>query len=244
MTGDLWVMERVGFFYARAASVLAAEPWQEPQERSAFALTAELLPEPQMWAATTPVEPRQEPQGWAATVPVVEPRQEPRTLELTDSEVIVNAPDGTEIQRIPFDPGELTEFNRDYFLTTPDINFDGWPDLLLIASQGLQNVYYDGWIWDPDAGRYVYEPQVRDLSSPVFDAKTRQITTYEHGSATDHVSGVWAWQNGRLIETWRQEQTYDDTTGLFTIRTYRLNSDGKLSLVDTQTLTEAQMNSR
>jgi hypothetical protein len=238
MTGDLWVMERAGFFYARAAFVLAAEPWQEMQGRSAFALMAELLPEPQGRAVTVPAE----PQGRAATAPV-EPGQEARTLELTDSEVIVRAPDGTEIQRIPFDAGELTEFNRDYFMTTPDINFDGWPDLLLIASQGLQNVYYDGWIWDPDAGRYVYEPQVRGLSSPVFDDKTHLITTYEHGSATDHVSGVWAWQNGRLIEIERQEQTYDDATGLFTIRTYRLNSDGKLSLVDTQTLTEAQMNS-
>ena len=183
------------------------------------------------------VEFRQEPS--APALP-----QEIRTLELTESEVIVRAPDGTELQRIPFDPGELTDLNRDYFMTTPDINFDGWPDLLLIASQGLQNVYYDGWLWDPETGRYVYEPQVRELSSPVFNPKTRLVTTYEHGSATDHVSAVWDWANGRLREIERVEQSYHDDTGLFTIRTYRLDSDGNLSLVSTETLTEAEVNSR
>jgi len=177
----------------------------------------------------------------AAAASVAQPRPEPRTLELTGSEVIVRAPDGAEIQRIPFDPGELTEFNRETFMTTPDINFDGWPDLLLIASQGLQNVYYDGWLWDPDAERYAYEPQVRELPSPVFDENTRRVTTYEHGSATDHVSGVWDWRNGRLREIERVEQTFDLETGLFTIRTWRLDSGGRLSLVSTQTLTQAEM---
>jgi hypothetical protein len=180
----------------------------------------------------------------AATAPVAESRQEPRMLEMTDREVIVLAPDGSEIQRIPFDPSELTQFNRDFFMTTPDINFDGWPDLLLIASQGLQNVYYDGWLWDPVALRYVYQPQIRELSSPVFDVKTHRITTYEHGSATDHESGVWEWRDGRLIEIQREVQTYDDATGLFTILTYALDSDGNLSLVRTEVLTEAQVNSR
>lgn len=171
-----------------------------------------------------------------------QPRREAHTLELTASEVIVSAPDGTLIQRIPFDPNELTEFNRGDFMTTPDINFDGWPDLLLIASQGLQNVYYEGWIWDPEEGCYVYAPEIRSLSSPFFNARTRRVETFEHGSATDNESAVWEWQNGRLKEISRRVQTYDETTGLFTVTAYGLNSEGNLVPVSVRTLTEEQLN--
>lgn len=171
-------------------------------------------------------------------------RREPRRLELADGEVLVYAPDGDLIQSIPFDPDALTEFNREFFMTTPDINFDGWPDLLLIASQGLQNVFYDGWLWDPDADRYVYAPEIRALASPVFDGKARRITTFDHGSATDHVSGVWEWRNGRLTEIRREEQSYDDATGLFTIRIFEAGPDGRLALTRTETLTQAQLESR
>jgi hypothetical protein len=217
MVTNLWAMECAGLFSARVASSVA-EPRRKP---------------------STP-----ESAGSGAAVPAFAAlRQEPRTLELTGREVIVRAPGGAAIQRIPFDPGELTDFNRAFFMTTPDINFDGWPDLLLIASQGLQNIYYDGWLWDPEVGRYVYVPAVRELSSPVFDPKTRRVTTYEHGSATDHVSGVWEWIDGRLTEIERTEQTYDEETGLFTIRTYRLNPDGELTLAETRTLTEAELSS-
>ena len=177
-----------------------------------------------------------------APVETAQPR-EAHTLELTENEVIVGAPDGAVIQRIPFDPGELTEFNRDYFMTTPDINFDGWPDLLLIASQGLQNVYYDGWIWDPEQGRYVYEPEIRGLSSPFFNARARRVETYAHASASDNESAVWEWQSGQLKEIRRRTQVYDEETGFFTVRTYALNSDGELALVRTQTLTRAQLES-
>jgi hypothetical protein len=185
------------------------------------------------------------PGEFATETPEAEaqPREEPRTLELTKDEVIVRAPDGAVIQRIPFDPGALTEFNRAFFLTTPDINFDGYPDLLLIKSQGAQNIYYDGWIWDSAAERYVYDPQIGTLPSPFFDEKSRRIRTYEHGSATDHTAGVWEWMDGRLVEIWRQEQTYDIETGLFTIRTYE-RKDGELMLVREETLTEAQVKSR
>jgi hypothetical protein len=173
-----------------------------------------------------------------------QPNEEPRTLTLTADAVIVRAPDGTEIQRIPFDPDALTDLNRDYFMTTPDINFDGYPDLLLIYSQGAQNIYYDGWIWNPETGRYDYVPQFRTLASPTFDESARLIRTYEHGSATDHVDGVWTWRDGQLIEITRQEQTYDINTNLFTLRTYELQDDGQLALVREETLTEAQLNSR
>ncbi len=202
MAVDLWVMERAGLHWARAALVDAAAPLE-----------------------------------------TVRPRDEAHTLELTQNEVIVSAPDGAVIQRIPFDPNELTDFNREFFMTTPDINFDGWPDLLLIASQGLQNVYYDGWIWDPEAGQYVYEPEIRELSSPFFNARSRRVETFEHGSATDNESAVWEWQDGRLKEISRRTQLYDDTTGLFTVRTYGLDSGGNLVLMNTETLTEAQLNS-
>ncbi len=170
-------------------------------------------------------------------------RAEPRTLELAQDEVVIRALDGTELQVIPFDPDALTDFNQDYFMTTPDINFDGNADLLLIYSQGLQNIYYDGWLWDGASGRYVYVPKMRELSSPRFDPKTRRIYTYEHGSATHSVSGAWAWQDGILAELRRDEVTYDDETQLFTIRTYERQDDGTLALIREEQRTQDQMKS-
>ena len=213
----LWVLERAGIKRVLAASVIAAAVMASPATGAS---------------------------GMALNGSEVQPHQEPRTLTLTADSVIVRAPDGSETQRIPFDPEALTDLNREYFLTTPDINFDGYPDLLLIDSQGAQNIYYDGWIWNPETRRYDYVPQFRTLASPVFDEDARLIRTYEHGSATDHVDGVWAWRDGRLVEIYRQEQTYDMDTNRFTIRTYELQDDGQLALVREETLTEAQLNSR
>lgn len=170
-------------------------------------------------------------------------RAEPRTLELAQDEVVVRALNGTELQTIPFDPDALTDLNRDYFMTTSDINFDGFADLLLIYSQGLQNIYYDGWLWDSASGRYVYVPGMRELSSPQFDEKAQRIYTYAHGSATDSVSGVWAWQDGNPVELRRDEVTYNEETALFTIRTYERQDDGTLALVREEQRTQDQMKS-
>lgn len=128
--------------------------------------------------------------------------------------------------------------------TTPDINFDGYPDLLLIYSQGAQNIHYDGWVWNPETGRYDSVPQFRALSSPTLDESARLIRTYEHGNAVDHVDGVWAWGDGRLTETYRQEQTYGIGSSLFTLRASELQDDNSHALVHEETLTEAQLNVR
>ncbi len=150
---------------------------------------------------------------------------------------------GQSIQTIPFDPGALTDENRSFFLGTPDINFDGYPDLTLIFSQGLHNIYYDGWIFDHQERRFVYEPIIRTLASPVFDEKNKRIDTYEHGSATDHADGMWAYIDGRLTELGRVEQSYDEKSDLFTIRTYRLR-DGQLKLTGEEQLTPSQLEER
>jgi hypothetical protein len=225
-----WVLERAGIRRTLAASVIAAAVMASPAT-SASGMAASGAASANASVATA---------NGMDTVP----QPEARTLELTSDAVIVRAPDGDEIQRIPFDPDALTDLNRAYFMTTPDINFDGYPDLLLIYSQGAQNIYYDGWIRNPETERYVYIPQFRTLASPVFDENARLIRTYEHGSATDHMDGVWAWRDGQLIEITRQEQTYDINTNLFTLRPYELQDDGQLALVPEETLTEAQLNAR
>ena len=150
---------------------------------------------------------------------------------------------GQTIQKIPFEPSALTEQNRAFFIRTPDINFDGYPDLTLIFSQGAQNIYYDGWVWDQKTGQFIHDPIIRTLSSPVFDAENQRIYTYEHGSATDHVSSTYAYQNGTLTEIERIEQSFDERTQLFAIRTYA-RRDGQLKLVGEEKLTPAQLDAR
>ncbi|NLG24109.1 MAG: hypothetical protein GX558_02030 [Clostridiales bacterium] len=135
------------------------------------------------------------------------------------------------IQAVPFDSDALTGVNRPYFLSTPDINFDGYPDLLLIHSQGLQNTYYDGWIWSPVARRFFYDRAIRALPNPTFDGRDRRIYTFEHGSATDSDEAVYAYQGGALVQIERREQRYDQATGELVVRTYAPGPDGRMRLI-------------
>lgn len=140
--------------------------------------------------------------------------------------------DGAGLQSIPFERDALTDANRDFFVQTPDINFDGIQDVLLIASEGLQNIYYDGWVWDDAARRFVLLPEIRALSSPVFDEKERVINTYHHVSATDHEAGVYKYMEGSLIQEEKIVQRMNAETGLIDVERYARNAAGEMALIE------------
>jgi len=91
-------------------------------------------------------------------------------------------------------------------LFTPDfadVNFDGWPDLMLAQSMGASpNVPYQTWIFDPKTRRFVDAPQgLQGITSPEFDAVHRIIWTSWRASCCEHGVTTYRWQGNDVKET-------------------------------------------
>ena len=163
------------------------------------------------------------------------------TLKAADGQIGVFIGENKKpVQMLEYNQSALTELNKDYFFETPDINFDGLSDLTAIYAQGTQNIYFDGWIWDAQAQCYVFDPIIRTLASPIFDALGKEITTFEHISSTDHIAGVYRYIDGQLTEVERIEQFYDESDNRFVVRNY-VQIDGSLTQVNEQRLTQEEL---
>ena len=76
-------------------------------------------------------------------------------------------------------------WTEDGSLTTDDLNFDGYPDLRLMADVGVVNISYLCWLWDPDTEqfRYAFELVGYDVQA---DADTQQLVTESRGAGHDY----------------------------------------------------------
>ena len=101
------------------------------------------------------------------------------------------------------DIGEITE---------PDINFDGYPDLLIYCGMGgpsFDDDFYTAYVWNPDTREFFNVDDFENILNPVFDRDDKTI------------KGFYNDEDGRVIET------------------YRWDEDGKrIELVSRQTQTE------
>lgn len=59
-------------------------------------------------------------------------------------------------------------------LSTDDLNFDGCPDLRLLASVGVVNISYLCWLWDPETEQFTYAFELLGYDVQV-DTDTQQI---------------------------------------------------------------------
>ncbi|RQU35802.1 nitrite reductase [Burkholderia cenocepacia] len=90
-------------------------------------------------------------------------------------------------------------------LFTPDfadVNFDGWPDLMLAQSMGAgPNIPYQTWIFNPKTRRFVDAPQgLQDITSPDFDRVHRIIWTGWRASCCVHGVTTYRWQGNDVKE--------------------------------------------
>jgi tetratricopeptide (TPR) repeat protein len=60
-------------------------------------------------------------------------------------------------------------------LTVVDMNFDGYQDIRLHCMAGQHNVSYLFWLFDKDAGKFVFHSDLSELLNPVPDPKTKSI---------------------------------------------------------------------
>ena len=129
-------------------------------------------------------------------------------------------PDGCLIQSLPYAGAEPDDDNRDYFAFVEDMNFDGLPDVGILFSQGLHNIYYDCWLWRKEAGCFVRYEDMRGVADPRFDRERERVLSFEHISATDNTETEYAWENGRLLPAMRTIREVSGDNGNIVVRRF------------------------
>ncbi len=156
-------------------------------------------------------------------------------LAIAGATVEVSDRNGDLLQILPIDGETPDEKNRDYFALAEDMNFDGFPDVRILFSQGIVNTYYDCWLWNPESGRFVKCDEMRELSNPVFDQTAKTIHVYERGSVVCYVEGELAWEKGELAWIAKTVQDEAENGDGVVIRRYFRDRAGELQLVGEET---------
>jgi hypothetical protein len=80
-----------------------------------------------------------------------------------------------------------------------DMNFDGFGDLMALNWWGATgNVGYNCWLYDTNAGRFVFSVALSDLCRPEFNATTRSVHEYSRGGSREFSSATLVWEDGKL----------------------------------------------
>ena len=170
----------------------------------------------------------------AMSLPALSAAERTRELELvvTDKTVEVSDRNGHLIQSLPFVGEELNDRNREYFAIVEDMNFDGFPDVRILFSQGTVNIYYDWWLWDREVNAFIRYEEGQNFSDPVFDQASKHVSMHERASAYSYMQGELEWQNSRLV--WYEKVMVDEAgDGKHVIVSrYLRDPDGELRLVE------------
>ena len=115
-----------------------------------------------------------------------------------------------------------------------DYNFDGYTDISLMYSKGVQNSYYYFWMYDKSHNYYLKYDRLTNVPSPVFDKKNETVTSFDHISATDNAEYLYYWSDGQLKLSTRKVQEAVDSGLRFT--TYIIDEAGNESIQKTFTI--------
>jgi hypothetical protein len=92
-------------------------------------------------------------------------------------------------------------------LSTEDMNFDGFKDLMTVSWWGATgNIGYNCWLYNTNTGRFVFSSELSDLGRPTFEAERKRIYSYSKGGAMVFSSETYVWEKDRLILIEQVEQ--------------------------------------
>lgn len=92
---------------------------------------------------------------------------------------------------------ETTTPNGEIYLE--DLNFDGYKDLRLQAMiPAGANAPYLYWLYDANQGKFIRNEDLEQVISPEIDLQQKRLISHERISAAEHLSIVYAWQDGKL----------------------------------------------
>lgn len=111
---------------------------------------------------------------------------------------------GKQVQELPIcTDSSVAQGGRVGTFDVADLNFDGYPDLMLQVTAKQSNYTYCVWLFDPHAQRFVASPQLSQLTNPRPDSQTRTVTSYENqncfGACYDKKTYVWSKGQLQLI---------------------------------------------
>lgn len=109
---------------------------------------------------------------------------------------VYRSDDNTLLQELEFQ-SDLSDDQT--YLETEDFDFDGQDDLRVNLTAGTPNVQYAVWLYDTDTNEFVYNSAFSALVSPVPDAESHTIKSFQHVSATDSISEIYQYNEGNLV---------------------------------------------
>jgi hypothetical protein len=113
-------------------------------------------------------------------------------------------------------------------LSVVDMNFDGYGDVRLIELQPAgPNVPYLNWLFDPASGRFVESRALNAITSPQFDAATREIRSEWRDGPTRYGTDIYVYRQGEPVLVRKESKEYR-RSGVYNLRVSRLvNGDWK-----------------
>jgi hypothetical protein len=110
---------------------------------------------------------------------------------------------GKQIQELPICTSPVAQGGRVGTFDIADLNFDGYPDLMLQVTAKQSNYTYCVWLFDPQAKRFAASPQLSQLTNPRPDSQARTVISYENqncfGACYDKKTYVWSKGQLQLI---------------------------------------------
>lgn len=118
-----------------------------------------------------------------------------------------------------------------------DMNFDGYGDLRVVEflTPG-PNVPYLNWLFDPGSRRFVASPELDEITSPTFDAATRQIRSEWRDGPATYGTDVYEVVEGRPVLVGKERREYTES-GVYE-RTVLEMRDGEWQVVERETVRE------
>ena len=119
------------------------------------------------------------------------------------------------------------------YFRTEDVNFDGYQDIKLLRWWGATgNAGYAYWLFDPATRRFVFSPELSELSNPTPDPRTREITTHsvEGMAGRIYTDRAYRFDNGALVLVREDAQSWVDA-GRYFLRTLKERRDGRMETI-------------
>ena len=83
-----------------------------------------------------------------------------------------------------------------------DINFDGYPDLMVCEgpTNSYGNFTYDAWLWNQEKREFEHVEGFDEIFDPVMIPRDKAITGGFHMNNEYEYQEVWKWKNGKIVE--------------------------------------------
>lgn len=143
------------------------------------------------------------------------------------------------IQTLLLDPNRTFIEDAPLFFNISDINFDGYPDIGILAEGGALWAAFEYWTYDIKSGTFVRTPAAEDMrqikhNGIVFNPQYKEIITNNLIGAIGGIRSIYQYADGRIYlkKEYRQENTTVGGTSTvhctIQIITYRKGKNNKM----------------